>query len=135
MDKANPESIVPVQLGNLARRCQSIGDINTIFGDTFDGMGWERECSEVFLTLHRVRKNGTPLKTPDVEIWFEEFHIDIRYEEDANGDLVGRVLPRTRRREMPWVVRGRNVKGRAFSSLANAIEVFVGIALKLAPIP
>jgi hypothetical protein len=98
-------------------------------------MGWHIEHSPTSLTLHRIRKNGSPLKTPDAEIWFEEFHIDVVYEEDEDGDLVGRELPRTRRREMPWVVRGRGVKGRAYSSLPKAIEAFSAIALKLAPTP
>lgn len=135
MKKASAGSIPLAKLGAISARCASIEDVDTELGDTLDGMGWHRQRTAVSLTLHRVRKNGSPLKSADVEIWYQEFHTDIVFEEDANGDLIGRDLPPTRRRDLPWVVRGRTVKGRAYATLPKAVELFVGIATKLAPAP
>ena len=133
MTITNSGSIPLAKLGAISARCACIDDVDRELGDTLDALGWHRQRSTVSLTLHRIRKNGAPLKTPDVELWYEEFHVDIVYEEDANGDLIGKELPPTRKRDLPWVVRGRAVKGRAYATLPNAVEKFVGIALHLAP--
>ena len=80
------------------------------------------------MSLHRSFKNGTPLKSSDVIIDYEEFTYDEYYNTD--GELV---LGEQIKRVKPWSVRAKNATTASYASFEKAMAKFVIHADNLAP--
>lgn len=91
-------------------------------------LGWHVEHTDASVSLHRRKKNGTPLKGYDVWILYEE------YAYDSVLGLDGQVHKENlRKRQRPWTVRGRDQETKSFGALDKAVELFMGWAKSLSP--
>ncbi|HKI61824.1 MAG TPA: hypothetical protein VKA31_05975 [Mariprofundaceae bacterium] len=97
--------------------------------DTLDGMGWHIKLGEEFISLHRVRKNGSPLKGSDVSLSYEQMAYDLVVDKDGE---IHRENYRLRKR--PWTVRAKNRQSKSYSNQDRAAEYFMEMASELAPI-
>lgn len=96
--------------------------------NAWEHIGWHVECEETQLSLHRVRKNGKPLKGADVSLNYEEYISDIVM--GLDGEFREENV---RKRVRPWVVRGKNRETKTFGDFERAVEVFDHQARELAP--
>ncbi|MBX3691633.1 hypothetical protein [Dokdonella sp.] len=96
--------------------------------DTWAQLGWHVNREENAISLHRKRKNGTPLKGSDVSLNYEEYASDIVM--GLDGELREENI---RKRVRPWVVRGKNKGTATLGSLDGAFEVFQKYAQELSP--
>lgn len=91
-------------------------------------LGWHVEHTDASVSLHRRRKNGTPLKGYDVWILYEE------YAYDSVLGLDGQVHKENlRKRQRPWTVRGKDQETKSFGALDKAAELFMEWAKSLSP--
>jgi len=119
------------QLG--AEPSQQYDDISCLLNKKRDfliGLGWHIEASPDSLSLHRCRKNGSPLKGSDVSLNYEEYTYDLMADEDGNLHKEN-----WRKRQRPWTVRGKKQNSKALSGLDNAAATFLEWAYELAPAP
>jgi hypothetical protein len=96
--------------------------------DRLGDLGWHVEYSTNCLSVHRRFKNGKPLKGPDVSLDFEEYAYDLVV--GLDGELHEQ---NERRRERPWVVRGKRMTTKTLGNLDRAAETFLEWAKLLAP--
>jgi hypothetical protein len=107
----------------------TIPDIRAKHISEFQALGWHVESDKNFITLHRVRKNGNPLKGPDVSLLYEEWITD--FEWDIDIDDVVETPPRKSKR--PYLVRAKKHDSITYSIFAHAVERFLHFATLLAP--
>lgn len=97
--------------------------------DSLVAMGWHVKSDLTQATLHRLRKNGAPLKTSDVSIKYEE------YTHDSVMDLNGNVREENKRKKLrPWTVRARGKNTKTLGTLDKAAESFLAWAKLLGPL-
>lgn len=108
---------------------QSLDDVMKKHKQEFESEGWHIERKDDSVSLHRVRKNGTPLKSSDVSLDFTEFASEAVY--DPITEQVNEVV--TGKRTRPWTVRGKNETTKTTKTLDAAVAVFLEWATKLAP--
>lgn len=115
-----------------------IDDFLSIETKNLESLGWfvkkETDIKEstygecIYLTLHRIRKNGNPLKGDDVSIIYTEYSYDLMFFGGDESEIQNR-----KKRTRPWAVRGKNLETATFSRFDRAIELFIKYAKKLSP--
>lgn len=109
-------------------RYESLSSLLASTRATLVRLGWHIENTEASLSLHRRRKNGTPLKGYDVWLLYEE------YAYDSVLGLDGEIhKENVRKRQRPWTVRGKDQETKSFGALDKAAELFLELAKLLAP--
>lgn len=105
---------------------QQILDENT---DRLKDLGWHIEYDEEDITLHRRFKNGKLIKTPDVQIYYEECSFDLvmGLDEEIREENF-------RKKTRPYGVRAKNFDTKTFGKLDKAVTVFMEQAEKLSPV-
>jgi len=108
----------------------SIDDIETMFRAAIEAAGYgvmrhaEKDpLPSEGLTLHAFFKNGRMKKGSLHELWYEPETADLVAQRDGSLAYENR-RPKKRR----WLVRGKNIRGRSFSSPAKALEAWFGDA-------
>jgi predicted DNA-binding transcriptional regulator YafY len=113
--------VEPIQYNSLSE----IYDQNV---EQLKQLGWHVIISDSELTLHRVRKNGNPLKGRDVQLYYEEYSSDLVV--GLDGELREENV---RKRSRPFGVRAKNFETKTFSTLDKAAPIFMAQAKKLSP--
>lgn len=111
-----------------SRRYAAIGELIEERRESLVNQGWHIENSANCVSLHRVRKNGTPLKGSDVSLDFEEYTHDLVIDEEGAIHEEN-----VRKKQRPWTVRAKNKDTRTYGSLDVASELFLEWAYTLAP--
>lgn len=114
------------------RRYNSLQELHDAHQRDFESQGWHVQFNTGFLSLHRVWKNGNPLKAPEVSISFEEWIVDAYMDINDDGDLVDVVSP-PRKSTRPYCVRAKKHESISYSILDHAAQRFLEIATKIAP--
>lgn len=96
--------------------------------DQLQKLGWHVNVNDSELTLHRVRKNGNPLKGHDVQLYHEEYSFDLVMGLDGEFSEENR-----QKRTRPFGVRAKNFSTKTFSVLGKAVPIFLEQAEKLSP--
>lgn len=110
----------------------TISDIYKAQSAVLENSGWHINHELDILSLHRIRKNGTPLKGPDVSITYSEWTSEQYIDQDDDGELI--YLESNRRKSArPYGVRGKNHHGASFANLDKAAELFLRLAVELSP--
>jgi len=107
----------------------TIEEIHDATRDTLIGMGWHVNFDEQVISLHRCRKNGTPLKGCDVSISFETMTHDLFVNED--GELYE---ANHRKRQNPWTIRAKNRHHKSFKDPDNAASWFMAMVSEHKPV-
>jgi hypothetical protein len=82
--------------------------------------GWHVESSVNHVSLHRIYKNGKPMKGSDVSLDFAEYTHDLIMDEE--GIIHEENI---RKKQRPWTVRAKNKDTRTYGSLDAASELFL----------
>lgn len=97
--------------------------------DTFEGMGFAVQYSasenHERLSIHRVWKNGRPMKGSEVELQFDPILRDWVMDVDDSGELIEREVARTA--ERPYLIRAKSGYTARFVSLDRAAKKFLDI--------
>ena len=72
------------------------------------------------LSLYSYFKNGKLKKTADINISYEKFSTDEIYDPDTDKFIIEK-----REKQKPWCVRAKGETTRSFSTLPNALEIFL----------
>jgi hypothetical protein len=129
VDSCEQTDLVAWQPGlQPSRRYTSIVELVEEKRESLVKQGWHIESSENCVALHRVRKNGTPLKGSDVSLDFEEYTHDLIMDEE--GEIHEENV---RKKQRPWTVRAKNKDTRTYRSLDVASGLFLEWASLLAP--
>lgn len=107
---------------NTTARYESIEDVYREHVDQLCNMGWHVQHELNALSLHRLFKNGSPKKTPEISLNFEEFSTELVFNEDFEEIEV------TTKRVRPWVVRAKGKDTSSYGKLSKAVETFMGWA-------
>tara|TARA_R110000772_G_scaffold58539_4_gene132568 strand:- start:38887 stop:39504 length:618 start_codon:yes stop_codon:yes gene_type:complete len=105
------------------REFSSFAEIVARYRDTLKGLGWHTEVTATHFTLHKVRKNGAPLKRPEVGISFVEFIEDTYWDQDETGELV-EVSTGTRKSTRPYGVYGHGKSSASYGKADRAAALF-----------
>lgn len=92
-------------------------------------MGWHVEYLEDLISLHRIRKNGVPLKGDDVSLEYEEYTCDVIFDFDTGRSVETDHRKKTR----PYSVRAKGENTKSYSNLNKAAVLFLAHAEKLSP--
>lgn len=127
-DEESLKSLKPIELPKKkVYEYENLEDFYEQNKDTLeDLLNWTIKFESDSLSLHRRFKNGNPLKTADVEIYFEE------YEETWSAEK-NEPVENGYKRVKPWVVRAKNINTRAFKNINRALEFFYKQSEKFAP--
>jgi len=106
----------------------SLGEIYDQNVEQLKQLGWHVIIGDSELTLHRMRKNGNPLKGSDVQLYYEEYSSDLVV--GLDGELREENV---RKRSRPFGVRAKNFETKTFSTLDKAAPIFMAQAKKLSP--
>ncbi|MDP6434394.1 MAG: hypothetical protein QF498_03175 [Arenicellales bacterium] len=107
----------------------SLNEFFDLYESNFKESGWFAKNEEVCVSLHRVFKNGKPMKGADVSLDFVEVDFDLIAGPFGNIKQVNHRI-----RVKPWVVRGKKTnESRSFKRLANAATYFNSLANQYAP--
>ena len=112
----------------IAINFSSLNDVYDENIGTLKQLGWYVNINESELTLHRVRKNGNPLKGHDVQLYYEEYSSDLVMGMD--GEFREENI---RKRTRPYGVRAKNFETKTFGALDKAAPIFIEQAKKLSP--
>lgn len=123
-------SVMAVTLPVTPLTFPTLKEFTAHYFDEFIQQGWFVQQNEECLSLHRKRKNGTPLKGADVGICYEATTIDLVF--NFNGkNLVEEEILHDRVR--PWSVWGKNKTTRSFGDIVKAQRAFLEYAQTLSP--
>ena len=91
-------------------------------------LGWHIENSQSSVSLHRLRKNGVPLKGYDVSLRYDEYTYDsvLGFDGEVHNENM-------RKRQRPWTVRANDQVTKSFGALDKAANKFMEWAKQLAP--
>lgn len=92
-------------------------------------LGWHIEYDDNVLSLHRKFKTGKPLKGSDVSLSYEEYACDVVLSTD--GEFYEENI---RKRQRPWILRGKNQDTKTYRHLDSAAKVFMDLANFLGPL-
>lgn len=106
----------------------TIGELLNSQKDFLVDLGWHIRFGKDEISLHRKFKTGKPLKGSDVSLNYEEQAYDLVADKDGNVKQAN-----FRKRQRPWIVRGKNQPTKTYSHLDQASEVFLEWAKLLAP--
>ena len=92
-------------------------------------MGWHVEASETSIALHSFFKNGKLRKTPDVQLNYDEYIVDLVVDFDSPE------LKEERRKSFrPYHVYSRRLtSAKSFGKISRAVPAFMDEAKSLAP--
>lgn len=109
----------------------SFDSLRQVYDEYFDQLqklGWHVNINDSELTLHRVRKNGNPLKGHDVQLYYEEYSFDLVMGLDGEFREENK-----QKRTRPFGVRAKSFSTKTFSILGKAVPIFLEQAEKLSP--
>jgi len=114
---------------------QSVVELSGTIQDLLSGdlpklesMGWHVRLSDNAIAVHRFFKNGKPRKTPDVELSYHEYTVDMVV------DLDGTIREESRKSRRPYRLTSRNfVSAKTFNKTTSAVLAFIQEATTLAP--
>ena len=110
------------------KRFKSIIELLEKENGFFTELGWHIENDKDRISLHRRYKNGNAMKRPDVSLNYEELTCDLVIGLDGEEHEEN-----IRKRQRPWIVRGKKQSTKTFGSLNKAAEMFMDWAKLLAP--
>lgn len=93
-------------------------------------MGWHVEASEVSIWLHSHFKNGKLRKTPDVQLNYDEYIVDLVVDFDSPE-----LKEEQRKSTRPYHVYSRRLpSAKSFGKVSLAVQAFLDEAKSLAPV-
>jgi len=94
---------------------------------TLEDLGWYIISYDDSISLHRRFKNGQPLKSPDVSLYYEEYIYEYYI------DLDGKEYKEAKNRRRPWIVRAKGYYVGSYINLDRAVDSFINQANLLSP--
>ncbi len=91
--------------------------------NTLQSQGWCIHLSDDRLSVHRKFKTGRVVKSPEVELYYEEFSYDLVLMDNGSFERTN-VRPRSR----PWGVRAKKFNTKTFGKLDSAAKIFFELA-------
>lgn len=114
----------------------TIADVHQAHRNDFELAGWHVAFENEQLGLHRRRKNGDPLKWPDVSLSYQEW-VDSEYDSDVNfiddEQPVDIFQAPQRKSTRPYRSWAKKHTGSSYAHLDRAVERFLQWAKELAP--